>query len=114
MFLLYTRKYPPSTHPRNPLLREKGDFYAYITGTDFFAGTSYGSNLQKIRLPPHYRNAVYRKFLPRYKTRQYHGGMPEAPGVLRWIARRNRFEPAISPIAITTLYFLRFTVFIPE
>ena len=48
---------------QNVLLRENGgNFYAYITGTDFFAGTSYGSNLPEDSPATHYRNAVYRNY----------------------------------------------------
>jgi len=46
---------------QNVLLRENGgNFYAYITGTDFFAGTSYGSNLPETPPATYYRNAFSR------------------------------------------------------
>ncbi len=53
-------------NPKRPAARKWRKFYAYITGTDFFAGTSYGSNLPEDSPATHYRNAVYRNF--QYKT----------------------------------------------
>ena len=48
---------------QNVLLRENGgNFYAYITGTDLFTGTSYGSDLPEDSPATHYWNAVYRNY----------------------------------------------------
>ena len=45
---------------QNVLLRENGgNFYAYITGTDFFAGTSYGSDLPEDSTSAVFRTDVY-------------------------------------------------------
>lgn len=53
-------------NPKRPAARKWRKFYAYITGTDFFAGTSYGNNLPEDSPATHYWNVVYRNF--QYKT----------------------------------------------
>ena len=59
-FCRICRGHQPFCWNENILLRENGgNFYAYITGTDFFAGTSYGSNLPEDSPATHYWNVVY-------------------------------------------------------